>query len=63
MQLIELWETFLLQLDAEEDGQMPFYKPPTEPAAVDSTSKPAGAAPASNVATATATDVALDQDA
>lgn len=40
VQLIELWETFLMQLDADEDGQ-PFYRPPliapapllTEPAA------------------------------
>ena len=27
MQLIELWETFLMQLDADEDGE-PFFKPP-----------------------------------
>lgn len=27
-QLIELWETFLMQLDADEDGE-PFFKPPT----------------------------------
>jgi sorting nexin-1/2 len=26
-QLIELWETFLIQLDAEEDEE-PYYKPP-----------------------------------
>ncbi|KAI4203650.1 MAG: hypothetical protein LQ350_001651 [Teloschistes chrysophthalmus] len=26
-ELIELWETFLMQLDAEEDGE-PFFKPP-----------------------------------
>ncbi|KAM0315595.1 hypothetical protein ACHAO8_003827 [Botrytis cinerea] len=31
-ELIELWETFLMQLDAEEDEQL-FYKPPVEPAA------------------------------
>jgi len=31
-ELIELWETFLMQLDAEEDEQA-FYKPPVEPAA------------------------------
>ncbi|KAH8665054.1 vacuolar protein sorting-associated protein-like protein vps5 [Tricladium varicosporioides] len=30
-ELIELWETFLMQLDAEEDEQA-FYKPPVEPA-------------------------------
>lgn len=28
-QLIELWETFLLQLDAGEDG-VPYYVPPSE---------------------------------
>ncbi|KAF6240431.1 hypothetical protein HO173_001099 [Letharia columbiana] len=27
-ELIELWETFLMQLDADEDGE-PFFKPPT----------------------------------
>ena len=27
-QLIELWETFLMQLDADEDGE-PFFKPPS----------------------------------
>lgn len=26
-QLIELWETFLMQLDADEDGE-PFFRPP-----------------------------------
>jgi hypothetical protein len=26
-QLIELWETFLMQFDADEDGE-PFFKPP-----------------------------------
>ncbi|TVY39619.1 Vacuolar protein sorting-associated protein vps5 [Lachnellula cervina] len=31
-ELIELWETFLMQLDAEEDDQA-FYKPPVEAAA------------------------------
>ncbi|TGO28645.1 hypothetical protein BPAE_0025g00540 [Botrytis paeoniae] len=31
-ELIELWETFLMQLDAEENEQL-FYKPPVEPAA------------------------------
>ncbi|TGO89484.1 hypothetical protein BPOR_0107g00100 [Botrytis porri] len=35
-ELIELWETFLMQLDAEEDDQV-FYKPPVEPAARPST--------------------------
>jgi len=27
LQLIELWETFLMQLDADEDGE-PFFRPP-----------------------------------
>ncbi|RDL40770.1 PX protein [Venustampulla echinocandica] len=31
-ELIELWETYLMQLDAEEDANA-FYKPPVEPAA------------------------------
>ncbi|KAG0646836.1 Vacuolar sorting-associated vps5 [Hyphodiscus hymeniophilus] len=31
-ELIELWETFLMQLDAEENDNA-FYKPPVEPAA------------------------------
>lgn len=31
-QLIELWETFLMQLDADEDGE-PFFKPPVVAAA------------------------------
>ncbi|PMD34282.1 Vps5-domain-containing protein [Hyaloscypha variabilis F] len=31
-ELIELWETFLMQLDAEENEDV-FYKPPVEPAA------------------------------
>ncbi len=30
MQLIELWETFLMQLDAEDDENA-FYKPPVIP--------------------------------
>ncbi|MCJ1298355.1 Vacuolar protein sorting-associated protein 5 [Hypocenomyce scalaris] len=45
-ELIELWETFLMQLDADEDGQ-PFYRPPviapapllTEPAATAATTE------------------------
>ena len=50
-----------MQLDAEEDGQLPFYKPPPGPAAADSNSKPVEPEPASNIATAT--DAALEQDA
>jgi hypothetical protein len=36
--LIELWETFLLQLDAEESGD-PFYKPAAQPSAAAATSR------------------------
>ena len=50
-----------MQLDAEEDGQMPFYKPPPEPVVSDPAAKPAASEPASN--TATATDLALEQEA
>jgi hypothetical protein len=50
-----------MQLDAEEDGQLPFYKPPPEPTVGDRVSKPTEAEAASN--SATATDVALEQDA
>ena len=39
LQLIELWETFLMQLDAEEDEHA-FYKPPVEPAAIASAERP-----------------------
>jgi sorting nexin-1/2 len=65
--LIELWETFLLQLDAEEDGQEAFYKPPASAAAsaavqsTDDGSRPNEAEIVSE--TATATDVALEQGA
>jgi len=44
-ELIELWETFLMQIDAEEDENV-FYKPPVEPAARASTeSAPESQAP------------------
>lgn len=38
IKLIELWETFLIQLDAEDDEQ-PYYKPPV---IAPSTSGPSG---------------------
>ena len=41
-QLIELWETFLLQFDADEDGE-PFFKPPA-PTQTATNSKPPGLA-------------------
>lgn len=50
-----------MQLDAEEDGQMPFYKPPPEPTAGDPASNLTESEPASTAATAA--DVALEQDA
>lgn len=60
-QLIELWETFLMQLDAEEDGQL-YYKPPVADTAApmgDSGSKPLeGETQAGNAATIT-----LEQEA
>lgn len=65
LQLIELWETFLLQLDAEEDGQVPFSEPPapaTEAATTDNSGQVEGDGGARAVL-ATATDVALEQDA
>jgi sorting nexin-1/2 len=37
--LIELWETFLMQLDADE-GEDPFYRPAPQPSATE-TSKSA----------------------
>lgn len=61
MQLIELWETFLMQLDAEEDGQ-PFPKPATatpQAPLVDTGKKPARSEnPEAAAATAT-----VDQEA
>lgn len=50
-ELIELWETFLLQLDTEDDGQ-PFYKPPVE--AASGTGEDSGTKPAENETTDTA---------
>jgi len=65
LQLIELWETFLLQLDTEEDGQAPMYK--SQPAAAeqhDSSTADAGHDQEDTEGElATATDVALEQDA
>jgi sorting nexin-1/2 len=65
MQLIELWETFLLQLDADDEADANFYKspPPAVPASEtseDPSLKPSDGEPSQP---ATATDVALEQDA
>ena len=53
-----------MQLDAEEDGQAPLFKPPIvsppEPTAEESRPKPPGEGAAEP---ATAVDVALEQDA
>lgn len=64
-QLIELWETFLLQLDADDEADAGFYKSPPpdirhSEANDDPAMKPADAEPSQP---ATATDVALEQDA
>jgi hypothetical protein len=67
-QLIEIWETFLLQMDAEDEGQIKgLQSAPSESAAPASapTAPPAAGQPgdAAEGAPATATDVALEQDA
>lgn len=55
-QLIELWETFLVQLDAEDDEQ-PYYKPSVAPLPSDhSAERPSGETKADSTASATATD-------
>jgi sorting nexin-1/2 len=54
LQLIELWETFLMQLDAEEDENA-FYKPPVEPAASSSAARLSGETAADSQAAATIT--------
>ncbi len=62
-QLIELWETFLLQMDAEEEAPVKGQPASGEPAAPENP-QPAGEAGKSlEAAPATATDVALEQDA
>lgn len=50
-----------MQLDAEEEGQTPYYKPPPESTSVGHVPTPADTDTASEPATAT--DVALEQDA
>ena len=77
-QLIELWETFLLQLDIDDDdiegGQSTTYKPPAASTniegdtSVNKSDRPVPDEGISSSATtaaepATATDVALEQDA
>ncbi|KAG9231081.1 Vps5 C terminal like-domain-containing protein [Amylocarpus encephaloides] len=57
-ELIELWETFLMQLDAEEDDRA-FYKPPVEAAAQMSTE---GSISGSTVADSTAAAVVTAED-
>jgi len=60
--LIELWETFLLQLDAEDDGQDAFYKPPASAAVQSTDDRPTSNEAETVSEVATATDVALEQD-
>lgn len=65
-QLIELWETFLLQLDADEEADAGFYKSPPPPAALASEAGDDSAPKLTDVERsqpATGADVALEQDA
>ncbi|KAK5553101.1 Vacuolar protein sorting-associated protein vps5 [Exophiala xenobiotica] len=63
-ELIELWETFLLQMDAEEEQPVKAESALSEPAAMESL-KAANHSDGDNpeAVPATATDVALEQDA
>ncbi|KIW38432.1 uncharacterized protein PV06_09394 [Exophiala oligosperma] len=67
-ELIELWETFLLQMDAEEEAAAAAIPPKTqsttsEPAAIASPDVAAPPEDSTEGTPATATDVALEQDA
>jgi hypothetical protein len=65
-QLIELWETFLLQMDTEEEAPLKGQPASDQPAAAEH-AQPEGqlgeGEPQEAAAPATATDVALEQDA
>ena len=63
--MIELWETFLLQLDVEEEPGVPSsaYVPPSEPAVHATSEDQVPASAGSDGPVATATDVALEQEA
>ncbi|KAL2002712.1 hypothetical protein VTN02DRAFT_6143 [Thermoascus thermophilus] len=50
-ELIELWETFLLQLDAEEEGNPLFHRPPTAPTEAAPSDSASQAASSENAAT------------
>jgi hypothetical protein len=65
IQLIELWETFLLQLDADDEADANFYKSPPPAVPLSETSEDPALKPADGEPShpATATDVALEQDA
>jgi sorting nexin-1/2 len=55
-----MWETFLMQLDADDDEQ-PFYKPPVEPAAKATDTTPATSE--SEAATEAAARATAEQEA
>jgi hypothetical protein len=63
--LIELWETFLLQLDADDEADAGFYKPPQPVAPAGDVDDAPALKPAEGETAqpATAADVALEQDA
>lgn len=65
MQLIEIWETFLLQMDADDDEPLGRNLPVTDSDQTIQTSHPTEDEPTSQqpLAPATATDLALEQDA
>jgi len=62
-ELIELWETFLLQMDAEEEAPAKAQSALSEPAATESLEAANHSGDNTEAVPATATDVALEQDA
>ena len=61
--MIELWETFLLQMDAEEEAPAKAQSALSEPAATESLEAANHSGDNTEAVPATATDVALEQDA
>ena len=64
--MIELWETFLLQMDTEEEGPIKAVQAAVtadRPAGEDHTDDPGAEGEEIRSPIATATDVALEQDA
>ncbi|KAI4156179.1 MAG: hypothetical protein LQ341_000025 [Variospora aurantia] len=60
-ELIELWETFLMQLDADEDGE-PFFKPPAISAAPLKPKEESGQRPSEESAQEAAATVTVEQE-